>query len=184
MSGAGRGPHRSGHIRTIFFGRPGFSPECLIGQIFLWRSGMASAGRPEFKPTAAHRRKVEELVSCGVSQEDCARAIGISKPTLVKHFEEELACGAAKKRAEVIGLLYKSAKKGNVSAQRTLEGMTRAVAAEEAVRSRAGKGQGRPAAPAPKPGKKEMQQAAAEAIAGGSGKFAPPAPPKLVVDNR
>lgn len=108
---------------------------------------MASAGRPEFKPTAAHRRKVEELVSCGVSQEDCARAIGISKPTLVKHFEEELSSGAAKKRAEVISMLYKAAKKGNVSAQRTLEGMTRAATADEAVRSR-GAAQRRPSEPA------------------------------------
>lgn len=148
---------------------------------------MAAAGRPSFKPTVAMRRRVEELVSCGVSQDDCARAIGISTPTLVKHFEEELASGAAKKRAEVISMLYKAAKKGNVSAQRTLEGMTRAAAADEAVRSRGGSGQGgaaRAVPPAPKPGKKELQKAAAEAIAGGSGKFAPPAPPKLVVDNR
>ncbi|MCP4385714.1 MAG: hypothetical protein GY798_30615 [Hyphomicrobiales bacterium] len=46
----------------------------------------------------------------------------MSTPTLVKRFPEEVANGVAGKRAEVIGLLYKSARAGYVSAQRKLEG--------------------------------------------------------------
>ncbi len=42
-------------------------------------------------------------------EDDCARALGMPTPTLVKWFPEEIANGTARKRAEVIGLLYKSA---------------------------------------------------------------------------
>lgn len=135
---------------------------------------MTKGGRPPFKPTPALRRKVEELVSCSMSQDDVARALGITAPTLVKHFPEELANGAAKKRSEVIGMLYKAARGGNVTAQRKLEEMSRVAGAAEALKNRetADKPQ--------KMGKKEGQQAAAESV---GGKFAPPAPPKLVVNN-
>lgn len=136
---------------------------------------MAATGRPAFKPTAANRRKVEELVSCGVSQDDCARALGITKPTLVKHFEEELANGVARKRAEVIAMLYKQARKGNATCIKKLEEMSRVAGAAEAVGGRA------KTPKEPTPGKKEQQQAAAGRVAG---KYAPPAAPKLVVDNR
>jgi predicted transcriptional regulator len=135
---------------------------------------MAERGRPAFKPTPALKRKVEELVSCGMSKDDVARALGISTPTLVKHFDEELSNGTAKKRAEVIGMLYKAAKGGNVTAQKKLEEMSRAAGAAESVKQR-----GEPKAP--KTGKKEEQKAAAEAV---GGIFAVPAAPKLVVDNR
>jgi hypothetical protein len=81
-------------------------------------------GRPAFKPTATQRREVEELISCGMKRDDIARAIGISPNTLEKHFPEELATGASRKRAEVIRMLYRNARGGNVSAQRKLEEMT------------------------------------------------------------
>ncbi|RWQ16105.1 hypothetical protein [Mesorhizobium sp.] len=134
---------------------------------------MAGRGRPQFKPTPALRRKVEELVSCGMSRDDCARAIGCSTPTLEKYFEDELANGVAKKRSEVIGMLYRAAKKGNVTAQKKLEEMSRIAGAAEAIGARS-------APDKPKPGKKEERQAAAERV---GSKYAPPAAPKLVVDN-
>ena len=81
---------------------------------------MADAGRPEFKATPALRKKVEQLVACGMSQEDIARVVGCSKPTLAKHFPDELDTGAAKKRAEVIALLFKKAAQGNVAAIKKL----------------------------------------------------------------
>lgn len=133
---------------------------------------MSEAGRPAFKATAATRRKVEELVSCGMSQDDVARALGISRPTLAKHFEDELSNGTAKKRAEIIGMLYKAAKRGNVTAQRKLEEMSRVAGAAEAVKGRETK--------EPEPGKKEQEKIAADQV---TGKFAPPAAPKLVVNN-
>lgn len=85
---------------------------------------MAKRGRPPFRVTRTLQRKVEELVSCGMSQDDVARVIGCSIPTLEKHFPDELKTGRARKRAEVIALLFKSARSGNVSAQKKLEDMT------------------------------------------------------------
>lgn len=84
----------------------------------------SKGGRPAHKPTTASRREVEELVSCGMSEDDVARAIGLTTPTVRKHYADELLTGRARRRAEVIKLLYRNARKGNVSAQRKLEDMT------------------------------------------------------------
>lgn len=120
---------------------------------------MAAPGRPPFKATPTMRRKVEELVSCGMKQEDIARAVGCSHPTLRQHFGCELAGGLAKKRAEVIGLLYRQAKKGNVTAQKKLEEMTRLAGAEAAFNE--------PRQPAL--GKKEQAADAAKTAGAGTG---------------
>lgn len=66
---------------------------------------------------------------------DIARRIGISEPTLRQHFSDELACGWARRRAEVIELLFAAARNGNVDALIQLERMT----AEVAARPRLGK---------------------------------------------
>lgn len=132
-------------------------------------------GRPEFAPTKRHRDKVEQLVACGMSKEDVARALGITKPTLLKHFPEELAGGVAKKRSEIIGMLFKAAKSGNVTAQKKLEEMNRVATAAEAMADIPAE------APKAEPmGKKAQVKAAAERV---EGAFAPPQPPKLVVNN-
>ncbi len=48
-------------------------------------------GKPPFEPTDKDRRLVKEMASCGIPQEGIARVIGISKPTLHKHFKEDLS---------------------------------------------------------------------------------------------
>lgn len=129
-------------------------------------------GRPEYRATIEQRRTVEEMKFCGESDNTIARALGIDPDTLRKHFPDELADGHAQRRKEVIGMLFASARSGNVAAQKKLEEMGRVSAAAGAVKQRETK-----AAPL---GKKEQQQQAAESVAG---KFAPPAGPKLVVSN-
>jgi hypothetical protein len=81
-------------------------------------------GRPAFKPTQLHRRKVEQYTACGMSHDGIAKALGISDETLRKHFAEELSSGKAKRRAEVVDILFAAARKGNVAAAKTLEQMT------------------------------------------------------------
>ncbi|WP_132254723.1 hypothetical protein [Methylobacterium segetis] len=135
--------------------------------------GKARRGRPDFRPTVEQRIVVEQMVFCGESQVVIARAIGIKDDTLRKHFADELENGHANRRKEVIGLLFREAQAGNVSAIKRLDEIGRDAGAAEAVERRA--------APAPKLGKKQEQQQAAERV---SGKFSPPAPPKLVVHNR
>lgn len=85
-------------------------------------------GRPPFAATKRQCKRVEEMISCGMSEPEISHVIGCSVPTLRKHFADHLMHGRARRRAEVIELLYKTARKGNVSAQKQLEDMT-AVAA-------------------------------------------------------
>lgn len=137
-------------------------------------AGNGNSGRPEFAPSDEEREKVRVLKASGMSNEAIAEAIGISEPTLRKHFSSEMEIATAKVRADVLWARYQSAMKGNVSAQNR---MLEQVAASAAHQKKA------PEKPEkqPKLGKKEEQKNAAKAV---GGKFAPPAPPKLVVDNR
>jgi len=75
-------------------------------------------GRPEHKPTAATRRQVAAAAGGGMRQEDIANAIGISVPTLRKHYEAELSAGAARERMAVLQKVLAQAKKGSTSAAR------------------------------------------------------------------
>jgi type IV secretory pathway VirB6-like protein len=132
-------------------------------------AGNKNSGRPPFEPTDEDREKVRVLKAGGMSNEAIATAVGIAVHTLTKHFSTDLEVGAAKITAEIMMARYNSAKAGNVSAQNKVLEMAGAVRAQE---SRAPK--------AEKLGKKEERQRAAEGI---SGKYATPAPPKLVVSN-
>lgn len=116
---------------------------------------------------------VEQMKFCGESEHTIAAALGIDVDTLRKHLARELATGHANRRREVVNLLFASARDGNVSAQRKLEEIGKIAGAAEAVKRRE--------APAPKLGKKEEQKLAAGRV---EGVFAPPSPPKLVIDNR
>ncbi|PRD42167.1 hypothetical protein C5748_17020 [Phyllobacterium phragmitis] len=130
-------------------------------------------GRPPYRPSIEDRQTVEELKFVGESDNSIARSLRIDPDTLRKHFPDELADGHAQRRKEVIGLLFRSARDGNVAALKKLEEMGRAAGGAASVKQRETR--------APKLGKKEEQKAAAKAV---GGKFAPPTPPKLVVDNR
>lgn len=130
-------------------------------------------GSPEHRPTIANRQTVEEMKFCGESEDVIARALGISTPTLRKHYSVELTDGHSNRRKEIIGILFDAARKGNVSAAKRLDEMGKVAGAAAAVKAREVK--------APKLGKKEQQQEAAAEV---GGKFAPPAGPKLVVNNR
>jgi hypothetical protein len=93
--------------------------------------------------------------SCGESESTIAKSIGVDVDTLRKHCATELDSGFSNRRREVIGLLYKSARSGNVTAQKRLEEMTRLVGAAEEF----AKGDDKPAQPRPvRLGKKEVQQ--------------------------
>ncbi|WP_085043850.1 hypothetical protein [Ensifer aridi] len=105
-----------------------------------------------------------------MSLEAIAEAVGISEPTLRKHFSSELDRGTAKVRADLLMARYRSAMGGNVAAQNK---MIEQVSAAQAQEKRA-------PAKAQKLGKKEERQVAAQNV---GGRFAPPMAPKLVVSN-
>lgn len=119
--------------------------------------------------SAPEKDQVEQLLSAGMTHADIARVVGCKIGQFRRIYAEQIATGAAKKRAEVVELLYASARDGNVSALKALEALTRAVVAPEGG-----------AVAGAELGKKQQQQQAAERV---TGVFAVPEPPKLVVNN-
>ena len=60
-------------------------------------------GRPPLKPTATQRQRVRIAAGAGVPHFEIAAALGISQPSLRKHFAAELHEGAALARVEELG---------------------------------------------------------------------------------
>lgn len=77
---------------------------------------MSIKGRPSFKPTPAQRKKVAIGAATGMPHDAIAAAIGITCPTLRKHFAEELYEGSSTVRLEMVQTLYTAGREGNVSA--------------------------------------------------------------------
>jgi len=77
-----------------------------------------SRGRPQFQPTNEQRSQCAILAAARMSEENIAAALGVSRPTLRKHFADELTAGAAKCNAAVLEQLYRTAMDGNVAALR------------------------------------------------------------------
>ena len=61
------------------------------------------------EPTEKTRSEVSALASFGVPQEDIAAYIGISKPTLAKHYFDELSFSSIKANATVGKFLFNMA---------------------------------------------------------------------------
>ncbi len=72
---------------------------------------------PAFRPSESDRLKVMMLVVCGIARDKIAEHFGISKPTLYRHFADELDNGSDIANAAVAGSLYRNAVDGTVSAQ-------------------------------------------------------------------
>jgi hypothetical protein len=123
--------------------------------------------RPAFKPTPMQRRKVAAAAAGGMSHDSIALALGITRPTLVKYFDAELTTGAAQKRMEALDALFAAAKKGNVSAIKTVLLVSGPTEPPQPPAPEEGD---KPAA-APTPtrlGKKEAQQIAARSAQDGT----------------
>lgn len=86
----------------------------------------------EHKPTKKQRQEVAIAAGAGVSHEEMALGLGISRPTLEKHYAHELTTGAYRKRQEVLNAMFKAAKGGNVAAQKAYVAYTPRAAAPPA----------------------------------------------------
>lgn len=75
-------------------------------------------GRPEYVPTDKERAQVRLLAAMGVRDYEIAKVIGISHPTLGKHFWQELEVAHIEANAKVAQSLFKQAtgEKPNVTA--------------------------------------------------------------------
>lgn len=68
-----------------------------------------SAGRPPHEPTKQTRKFVVSMVAAGIEQLEIARVLGITKPTLHKHYRAELDTGQALAVTEVAQSLFNMA---------------------------------------------------------------------------
>src|SRR5215207_1355931 len=66
-------------------------------------------GRPPHEPTEANRKQVKALAAYGVPQEEIGKVIGISKPTLERHYRDELDRGEVEANAKVAESRFRKA---------------------------------------------------------------------------
>lgn len=138
----------------------------------------AAPKAPPFQPTDEQRRAVLIMAAAHGPEEEIARAIGVSVDMLNAHFAKELCDGPSIGYRDGVESLYNSMKAGNVAATKAwliLNMQGDRIAAPKAAEIQ-------PAANAMK-GKKEQADENARAAAASGGVFAPPSPPKLVVNN-
>lgn len=68
------------------------------------------------KPDDASRKLVKSLSGIGVPQDDICAIVSVSKPTLHKHYRDDLDRGLAEANAKVAESLFKQAIGGNITA--------------------------------------------------------------------
>lgn len=71
--------------------------------------------KPPHEPTHQARLKVSALAACGVPAETIAHEIGISKPTLLKYYRDELTHGRERIHAKLKGTAIGKALSGNIA---------------------------------------------------------------------
>lgn len=117
--------------------------------------------------------QVEQMAAIGELPETIAQGFAVTVGELRRQCADALDHGPARRRRELVGLMFEAARAGSVPALLWLVKRTEAVAAERPMRE-------------PQPvllGKKAQAVETARRSASGGGRFAPPPPPKLVVDN-
>ncbi len=72
-------------------------------------------GRPTFEPTADDRKNVAGMFGVGLSVEEVCRVVGISRPSLHKHFPDEIASGRDAANLAVKQSLFRKATAAKVS---------------------------------------------------------------------
>ena len=76
----------------------------------------AKRGRPAFEPTPMQRETVKVMVAGGIQQPAIAGVLGISEPTLRRHFRKEIANGAAEVALLVVAAHLKRIRAGDMRA--------------------------------------------------------------------
>lgn len=77
-------------------------------------------GRKRYVPTREDRERVKLLAAADTPHGVIASRLGISEPTFRRAFSGDLETARAEKRAEIVELLHREARKGNVAAMREL----------------------------------------------------------------
>ena len=73
------------------------------------RKKVKSQGRPTHKRTELSAKTIESMAGFGIPVGDIAKAIGVSEPTLRKHYGPELELGQIKANTQVAQSLFRRA---------------------------------------------------------------------------
>lgn len=82
------------------------------------KEGINTGGRPEHQPTELIRARAKLFISRGISQDDTAKALGISNKTFLKYYRHEIDTSLISTNVQVAGYLLKNCIKGNFPAQK------------------------------------------------------------------
>jgi hypothetical protein len=85
--------------------------------------------RPKLAPTQAQRRLVRVSAGAGLSHEQIAISLELSRSSLERHFAHELTVGAYRCRIDVVVAMFAAAKRGSAAAQKAYLARTPQVAA-------------------------------------------------------
>jgi hypothetical protein len=75
-------------------------------------------GRPAHEKKPHDNERVERMVAFGIPQDQIAAILGISAPTLRKHYADALLTGRSRAVEDIANSLYDTAKAGDVPAQK------------------------------------------------------------------
>lgn len=155
-------------------GEEGETPLDLFGQPMIFAKPRGR-GRPQHVPSPENHNKILLLAATGHSEQDCADAIGLSVPTMRKHYFSAIKRFAVARlvvRGETLAQLATEAAAGNVAAMKELSkevdrGELRALG--ERIKDR-----GKSEKPTKPVGLKEQRKQAAKEV---KGLFEPRQPP-------
>lgn len=77
-------------------------------------------GPPPMKPTSAQHRRVARGIAIGLTLEELAADLGMAYGTLRQVFANEIKTARIRARLDTVDLLHLAAKRGSVSAMKTL----------------------------------------------------------------
>jgi len=73
-------------------------------------------GQPPHKPSDEQRNTVRTMTAYGIPQDAISAVIGISEPTLRKHYENEIATALAEANSKMAQCLFQQAMNGSTAA--------------------------------------------------------------------
>lgn len=146
-----------------------------------WEPPKDGRGRKRHKRIPQVAEMVAVLRAGGATQEEIARTVGISVPTLTANYWDELTDGPALARAQLVGKLYRQGMNGNVSAAKAA--LAQFERGDAKLASSKMQQRGPVAAQPAKLGKKEQRDEAAQGVVDDGGIYSPRRAPKLVVNN-
>lgn len=147
-----------------------------------YHSAARSPGRPEHEPSQENIINIMVLLSQGMTNKEIAKIVGISVPTLRKHYlhlTKQRDVMLQRLKAKLRTAQIQQGLAGNAAALSAAIKMLDSVSAERVerdLRARAANGSAKKGYVS----KKETKREAAQNV---GGKFAPPPPPRLVASN-